>query len=451
MARTASGGDRLILSRSRPLRLLTLFLFYFTQGFPVGVFFYAVPGWMAAGGASTAEIATVVAIANLPWTLKLIDGFIIDRYTYLPMGRRRSWIIGAQSLITVAFLGLAFLNPMPTELTVIAAMGFAANVAVTFQDVGIDSLAVDIMEEDERSYAASMMMAAQLIGISFTTWAGGQLFENLGLAGGVAILSGVPALVMLYGIAIRERGGEKRLPWTAGESHPHNREIQVDAWWPLIKGAALAMIPLLSLLLIPAMMSRSVAYGVTEAYFPGLFTQQAGLAMSEYTDLIALSSMVSGVLGLVLGGYAVQKIGAQRSLTLSLFAITGLFIMIGLLSELRVEYWFLRSFVFAFDIAGFFVLASSIPLCMRICVPAVAATQFTLYMGLGNLGRPVGNAIATWADEIGEPDMMFFASAAVCFVSGIALLFVSYPRRESIRKAVAEQLVQGEGPVPRRD
>lgn len=451
MATAAIGVDRLILSRSKALRLLTLFLFYFCQGFPIGVFFYAVPGWMAAGGAGTAEIATVVAIANLPWTLKLIDGFIIDRYTYLPMGRRRSWIIGAQSLITVAFLGLAVLNPMPTELTVIAAMGFAANVAVTFQDVGIDSLAVDIMEEDERSYAASMMMAAQLIGISFTTWAGGQLFENLGLAGGVAILSGIPALVMLYGVAIREREGEKRLPWTAGKSHPYNKEIQVDAWRPLIKGAALAMIPLLSLLLIPAMMSRSVAYGVTEAYFPGLFTQQAGLAMSAYTDLIALSSMASGVLGLVLGGYAVQKIGAQRSLTWSLFAITGLFIMIGLLSELRVEYWFLRSFVFAFDIAGFFLLASSIPLCMRMCVPAVAATQFTLYMGIGNLGRPIGNAIATWADEIGEPDMMFFAAAALCLVSGISMLFVRYPRRESIRKAVAAGLVQGEGPVPRRD
>ncbi len=34
-------GDRMILTQSKPLRLLTLFLFYFTQGFPVGLFFYA--------------------------------------------------------------------------------------------------------------------------------------------------------------------------------------------------------------------------------------------------------------------------------------------------------------------------------------------------------------------------------------------------------------------------
>ncbi|KLI64818.1 MFS transporter [Aurantiacibacter marinus] len=451
MASIALAGDRLILTRSKPLRLLTLFLFYFTQGFPLGVFFYAVPAWMAAGGAGTAEIATVVAAANLPWTLKLIDGFIIDRYTYLPMGRRRVWIIGAQSLITLSFLALALFNPVPTEVTLIAAMAFAANVAVTFQDVGIDSLAVDIMEEEERSYAASMMMASQLLGLALATWAGGQLFEAFGLPIGIAILSIVPATVMLYGIAIRERGGEKRLPWTSGQSHRENLEVQVDAWRPLIKGAALAMIPLLSIILIPVMASRSVAYGVIEAYFPELFTQQAGWTMSEYTDLISLSSLFSGILGLVLGGYAVQKIGTQRALIVAIFGCAALPAAFGLLPGLWAETWFLRSYVFAFDLLAFFVLASAIPLCMRMCVPAVAATQFTLYMGLGNLGRPVGNAMAAWADGIGQPTLMFFGASAVCAVSGTALLFVRYPRRESIRKAVAQKLVQGEGIVPRRD
>lgn len=451
MASIPVADGPLILTRSKHLRLLTLFLFYFTQGFPIGIFFYAVPAWMADGGASTADIATVVAISNMPWTLKLVDGFIIDRYTYLPMGRRRSWIIGAQSMITLSFLVMAVINPLPTEFAVIAAMGFAANIAVTFQDVGVDSLAVDIMEEEERSYAASMMMASQLIGLSFATWAGGQLFDRLGVPIGIAILSLVPLLVMLYGVAIRERRGEKRLPWTEGESHPHNRAIQVDAWWPLIKGAAKALIPVLSLILIPIMMARSVGYGVIEAYFPGLFTQDAGWSMSEYTDLVALSTLFSGVTGLLVGGYVVQKIGSQRALLIAIFTLGSLCVAFGALPHLWAEAWFLRSFVFAFDLAAFFVLASAIPLCMRMCVPAVAATQFTLYMGLGNLGRPIGNAIAAWGDGIGAPQNMFFAAAAVCLVFGAALLFVRYPRRESIRKAVAGELVHGEGPVPRRD
>jgi PAT family beta-lactamase induction signal transducer AmpG len=66
MASTADGSSALILTQSKPLRLLTLLLFYFTQGFPIGLFYTAIPGWMAANGASTAAIAGVIAASGLP-------------------------------------------------------------------------------------------------------------------------------------------------------------------------------------------------------------------------------------------------------------------------------------------------------------------------------------------------------------------------------------------------
>jgi PAT family beta-lactamase induction signal transducer AmpG len=69
----------LILTQSRHLRLLTLLLFYFTQGFPIGLFYFAIPGWMGASGGTTAQIAAVVGAASLAWSLKLVNGFVIDR------------------------------------------------------------------------------------------------------------------------------------------------------------------------------------------------------------------------------------------------------------------------------------------------------------------------------------------------------------------------------------
>ena len=39
-----------------------------------------------------------LGLTALPWTLKLVNGFIMDRYTFLAMGRRRIWIIGAQGV-----------------------------------------------------------------------------------------------------------------------------------------------------------------------------------------------------------------------------------------------------------------------------------------------------------------------------------------------------------------
>ncbi len=44
---------------------------------------------MAKQGVSPAVIGSFIAITILPWSLKLINGPIMDRWSFLPMGRRR--------------------------------------------------------------------------------------------------------------------------------------------------------------------------------------------------------------------------------------------------------------------------------------------------------------------------------------------------------------------------
>ncbi|WAT17291.1 MFS transporter [Aurantiacibacter sp. MUD11] len=452
MASIVGGSQKLILSRSKSLRLITLFLFYFTQGFPVGVFFYAIPAWMSVGGASTAEVASVVAAAGLPWSLKLVNGFIIDRYTFLPMGRRRVWIIGAQALISLSLLAGAAISPLPGDIVMLAALAFLSNAAVTFQDVGIDSLAVDIMEEDERAKAAGIMMAAQLLGIAAATSLGGLLFNGYGITVGLIGLALVPAGVMLHGIIIRERGNERRLPWTQGESHPKNRAVQVTAWMPLVRGAAKAIVVPLSILMLPIMMARSVAYGVFEAYHPELFTQGAGWGINDYTSLISTSTMVSGLVGLIIGGLVIDRIGAQRALTLAAAACAVLLFVMGFATSLWTVDWWLTAFILMFDIFAFFYVASFIPICMQLCVPAVAATQFTVYMAIGNFGRPIGAMIAAWTEgDLGMPAMMYLIAGAACAASAGALLFVRYAPNREVVAEVAEELPQGEGLPPKLD
>ena len=92
----------LVLTDSKRLRVMALVLLYLTQGFPLGLFNIAIPAWMASQGVGAGEIAAVVATSALPWSLKLAKGFILDRYAYLPMGRRRAWIIGAQFALVMA-------------------------------------------------------------------------------------------------------------------------------------------------------------------------------------------------------------------------------------------------------------------------------------------------------------------------------------------------------------
>lgn len=450
MASVAIGaGNGLVLTRSRPLRLLTLLLFYFAQGFPIGLFLYALPAWMSANGATTPQVAAVVAAASLPWSLKLINGFLIDRYTYLPMGRRRIWIIGAQTLIVVVLLAGAVISPDARDVFLLSALGLASNAAVTFQDVGIDSLAVDIMPEDERARAAGIMFGAQLLGIAAATSLGGALFQYFSLPVGLIALAIVPLAIMLYGIAIRERDGERRLPWTAGESHPGNVAIQVEAWWPLLKSAVRALAVPITLGIVPILLVRSIPHGAFEAFHPELFTQIAGLSISDYTNLISTSSLVSGVLGLVVGGWLVDAIGSRTSLLTGTVLGIALLTFMGFASDWWTERWWLTTFIIAFDIISLFYIVATIPICMRLCLPAVAATQFTIYMAVGNFGRPLGAWMASWTAGSGHPQWLYWCAAIAWGFATLMAIFVRFPEKGAAVEEVVSDLPGADG-IPAR-
>ena len=135
---TVARGNGLILSQSRPLRLFTLFILYVGQGLPIGLFWFAIPAWMAANGAPAVDVGSVLALTALPWSLKFVNGFVMDRYTYLAMGRRRIWLLGAQSVMILSLLAAALLNPGVGDVAILGAIGFVVNMATTFQDVAVD-------------------------------------------------------------------------------------------------------------------------------------------------------------------------------------------------------------------------------------------------------------------------------------------------------------------------
>ena len=110
----------LILSENKRLRLLAMFLFYFAQGVPMGLFMFAIPIWLVASGAPAKDVGHVVAMTALPWSLKIIDGFIIDRFTMIAMGRRRMWIIIAQLIIAIMLVGAAALQPTAADVSLLA-------------------------------------------------------------------------------------------------------------------------------------------------------------------------------------------------------------------------------------------------------------------------------------------------------------------------------------------
>ncbi|MCW8802788.1 MAG: hypothetical protein OQK57_00170, partial [Ignavibacteriaceae bacterium] len=97
------------LSQNTFLRYFSFAALYVAQGIPEGLLWYAIPAWLAMNGKSPAEIGSYVAVIGIPWSLKIINAPIMDRFTYLAMGRRRPWVLFGQLGLILSFLSMSLI------------------------------------------------------------------------------------------------------------------------------------------------------------------------------------------------------------------------------------------------------------------------------------------------------------------------------------------------------
>ena len=76
--------------------------------------------------------------------------------------------------------------------------------------------------------------------------------------------------------------------------------------------------------------------------------------------------------------------------------------------------------------------ASVLPICMRLCHPRVAATQFTIYMALTNFGITFGAFALSRIDSLGGLPSIFLVVGGGMILSLTLLLTVKFPRRSKI-------------------
>lgn len=440
----------LVLERSQPLRLFTLFILYVGQGMPIGLFWFAIPAWMAVNGASPADVGSVAALTTLPWSLKLVNGFIMDRYTFLAMGRRRIWILGSQIAMIVFLIAAALINPSSSDVAVLGALGFAVNLATTFQDVGVDGLAVDIMTEDERARGSGMMFGGQSIGIALATAISGFVIADFGAPAAFLSVAGIVLLLCIYIASFREREGERRLPWSAGEAHERNVAIQLEAWWPILKTTFASLSKIVSLLWLPVLFGRGILYGTMTGTTPLIGANSVGWDVDEISSLTATAGLVAGILCMTLGGWLGDRFGAKRIGIM--WTLAGLAMCAAMyLGEAvwgRSEVF--MAFVFAWVSIDMLLTVAVLPICMRLCDAKVAATQFTIYMAVANFGISFGAFMLTQVDALGGLGSIFLVTGTGLLVGLTLMLTVKYPRRPEYyaRQAEAAMVFDTSDPIP---
>ena len=296
---------------STKLRLLLGTLLYLAQGFPQGIFFYALPAWLVANDQSTEVVAMAVAAASMPWSFKFLAGLLMDRVAWLPMGRRRPWLGGSQTGIFATLLVVSILAPLPDQTALIIGIILTLSILTAIQDVALDALVVDLTPDEEMGRMNGFMFAGKVFGIAGGMAITSYLLEYHGLATamiGMAVFFALPAGAALI---IREREGEKLLPWTRGGRCP-DLVIRADNWIAILAVTVRNLFKPQSLTVVLILLTYGIHQNLIDTTNSLFAIRQLGWTQSEFANLGAIGNIGMGIFCFFIGGRLVDRLGAKR-------------------------------------------------------------------------------------------------------------------------------------------
>jgi PAT family beta-lactamase induction signal transducer AmpG len=403
-----------VLAERRRWRGATLFALYLAQGVPEGLLYVAVPAWLAAGGASAAEIGSFIGIILLPWSFKLLNGVLMDRFQFPAMGRRRPWIIGAQIVLVAAMLILSLQAPQAGDLWLLSLCGFLINMAAAFQDVAIDGMAIDIVPEDERGTANGLMWGGKTLGIAGSSIVCGALIAGWGFQAAVLAPAASIFLILLLPLLLRERAGERLLPWTAGDADA--RTLAPPGLGRLVLTLAGVMLRPANIFLALGIFTAFAAYGLKTALVPVFAVQDLGWDQQQFTRLAGGADIAGGLFGIAASGWIADRLGHGRAVTVSLLLLAALHAVMALAAPLWPHPLVFGAYFVAHALLFVLLSVSVYARAMAACDTLVAATQFSAFMAMLNLGTSFG------AQQLGLVQGSFGSGGVFAAASGLCLL-----------------------------
>ena len=432
------------LTEHRWLRFGAFSAMYFAQGVPLGLLYVAIPAWLAEQGATTGDVGFFVGWIALPWALKLIGGPFMDRFTFLPMGFRRPWVLAMQgglvlSLLLLAAVGASFGEGLAGgSLALLTATCALVNTFAAVQDVAVDGMAIDVLPEDERGRANAFMGFGQVAASSAFGALTGTLLAEYGIPGGAAACAATVAAIFVLVAALRERRGERLLPWSPGEATPRavgGASLLVNA-----KALIRALLLPMSLLLIAVEFISRLRDGMATAMFPVLAVQEFGLDTAQWGQLNGVVGFAAALL-VVLLGPIIDRFGAKRFLFWSLLGSAACHFAMWMVAG---EGWARAPSLALFCVSTGFtqmVFVAVIAIFMNICWSRISATQFAVYMALANLSRSTG----AWAlgplesMAVSDADRFFLMGAVLLASAGVLTLFRQATHDERLARLAAEE------------
>lgn len=401
-------------------RLRMILAVYGYQGLVAGFGLTALPNHLAAMDASAGAIGATMAMIGLPWALQPLWGPVVDGFGGFRMGRRRFWIVLAQ---TAAFGCLALLPLAGDGVMAMPWLGatlMAHSACAALLDTAMDAMIIDRTPPDRLGQATALTRTGFVGGTALGAATFAWTIPTFGLpvtAGLLLLLAAPLALVPLMVLEVpgNDLFSLRRQPAAVEHSPASSGVILLRSSSRILT----VMRQREALALIAVCIAVEFATSVFGVRLAVEMIQAGGWDPGALSRLQGGLAVLGGTLGALSIGWWSDQVGPYRALLL-LLRLCAIAYACSSLLLLRPPGGSLAALAMALtSVVPALVFVALAPAVMQTSRGPAAATKFALFMAALNLGSafgaaasgPVGTLLQPWQTVLGAAAI--FATCAV--------------------------------------
>ena len=354
--------------KSKTARYTMFGSLYFSQGTVFSYFTSLNALYFLSKGLSMADVGIFGAIALIPFVLKVFLGMLSDRVNLFGMGHRKPYIILGLFIQALCLVIVPFIDPAD-DYWLFVAIAFVLQLGMALYDTCTDGLALDTTPVDEQGTIQGFMVGGRAAGVVITASILGWLAQEVSWTAVFWLLGALTLIPLPFVISLREeeRDPGEKFEWSAFAAFKDKQIIALAAagflFFMVIAGTNQNVNPFL------------------ESGF-GISLRTAGF----YTTIWGIGVVLGGILG----GRLIDRIGQEMSTRIALFFS---FVSILILAVIPNP-GFAWPIIFIFGLSYGTYQTVYFALAMHYTEKRIAASMFSIFMAVTNIGQGVGFALA---------------------------------------------------------
>ena len=354
--------------KSKTARYTMFGSLYFSQGTVFSYFTSLNALYFLSKGLSMADVGIFGAIALIPFVLKVFLGMLSDRVNLFGMGHRKPYIIIGLLIQALCLVFVPFIDPAD-DYWLFVAIAFVLQLGMALYDTCTDGLALDTTPVEEQGTIQGFMVGGRAAGVVITASILGWLAQEVSWTAVFWLLGALTLIPMPFVLSLREEEkdlGEK-FEWSAFSAFKNKQVI------------ALAAAGFLFFMVI-AGTNQNVNPFLENSF--GISLRTAGF----YTTIWGMGVVLGGILG----GRLIDRIGQEMSTRIALFFSFVSILILAVIPNAGFAWPIV--FIFGFSYGTYQTVYFA--LAMHYTEKRIAASMFSIFMAVTNIGQGVGFALA---------------------------------------------------------